>query len=401
MGTVAFSQKAPNPFQSFDDEVEKFMKPRGVPGATLAVTRNGKLVYAKGYGWADVEKKESVQPESLFRIASISKPITGVAVLKLVEQGRIKLDDLAIDWLEKFFRFPLSPKDKRWKKITIHQLLHHTGGWDRDTSFDPMFRSVAIAKEMRTRQPADAAAVIRYMLKQPLQFDPGQKYAYSNLGYCILGRIIEVASGVSYERFVQENIFAVMGIKRMRLGKTRIQDRADGEVRYYMPDAGKGKSVFELNERLVPWPYGAFNLEAMDAHGGWISSAVDLVRFGAALEPIEKNKVLPKELSQQLYAPPVAPVSRDADGRLKDYFYGCGWLVRPVRGGGANFWHGGSLPGTYTLLVRRHDGLCWAMLFNMRNGKRGLSDGAIDSALHRAANAVKKWPEVDLFSKHL
>ncbi len=397
----SLGQDAVNPFQSFDDEVAKFMKPRNIPGASLAVAKNGKLVYARGYGLGDVEKNERVTPQSVFRIASISKPITGVAVLKLVQEGKVELNDLAIEWLERFFKETLSPVDKRWKQITIRQLLQHTGGWDRDASFDPMFRSVAIARELRVQQPADAVAVIRYMLKKPLQFDPGQKYAYSNFGYCILGRIIEIASGRSYEKFVMDNVLQPLGIKRTRLGQTRIQGRAEDEVRYYMAGNDKGRSVFELNQRMVPWPYGAFNLEAMDAHGGWISSAVDLVRFASALEPVTDNKLLPKELSQELYAPPAAPVSRDKNGKLKDYYYGCGWLVRPVGRGRANYWHGGSLPGTRTLLVRRHDGLCWAILFNMRDGKKGLPDGAIDPALHRAANAVKDWPDVDLFGKYL
>ena len=90
-----------------------------------------------------------------------------------------------------------------------------------------------------------------------------------------------------------------------------------------------------------------------------------------------------------MFAPPAGLKKRAA-------FYACGWMVRPVgKGGKANTWHGGSLPGTNTLLVRRHDGLTWAVLFNSRSRK----DGAIDPALHRAANVVTEWPSVDLFPK--
>jgi N-acyl-D-amino-acid deacylase len=102
-----------------------------------------------------------------------------------------------------------------------------------------------------------------------------------------------------------------------------------------------------------------------------------------------------------MYAPPPAPVSRQADGSLEKSYYGCGWSVRPVgKEGKANYWHAGSLPGTSTLLVRRADGLSWAALFNQRSDNKQLPDDAIDSALHRAADNVEKWPEEDLFPRY-
>src|SRR6185436_1372217 len=100
-----------------------------------------------------------------------------------------------------------------------------------------------------------------------------------------------------------------------------------------------------------------------------------------------------------MYEPPAAPVSRDKAGRLKDMFYGCGWLVRPLGEGRANYWHNGSLPGTSTLVVRLAGGLSWCALFNQRSEDQSLPDGAIDGALHRAAGEVKEWPEADLFGK--
>ena len=146
----------------------------------------------------------------------------------------------------------------------------------------------------------------------------------------------------------------------------------------------------------MPFPYGGFCLEAMDAHGGWIASAVDLARFAAALDDPQHCPVLRRESVASLSEPPPAPVSRKDGGALADVFYACGWQVRPVgRDGKANYWHDGSLPGTATLLVRRWDGLSWAALFNQRSD----SDGAIDPALHRAAAAVAEWPEEDLFGR--
>ncbi len=195
--------------EAFDREMESFMEARKIPGGSLAVVKNRRLVYARGYGWADREKQVSASATSLLRIASISKPITAVAVLKLVEEGKLALNARAFD----IVRLPAilengRAPDERLKTITIRQLLQHTGGWDREKSFDPMFRSKLIAEKTRTPPPASAEAVIRYMLGQPLDFDPGTRYAYSNFGYCVLGRVIEQVSGLSYEKLVRTRILA-------------------------------------------------------------------------------------------------------------------------------------------------------------------------------------------------
>ena len=391
-----------HPFASFDREIEQFMAARKIPGGTLAVVKDRRLVYARGYGWADHQKQLPVKADSLFRIASISKPITAVAVLRLVEQGKLKLDDRAFDCVKFAPVIPSGAQaDARLARITIRQLLDHTGGWDRDQSFDPMFRSQIICAAVGSKPPADSTAVIRYMLGQPLDFDPGTRYAYSNFGYCVLGRVIEKITGLRYETYVKEKILAPIGIKRMRIGATLDGQQAPGEVRYYSPEEALGESLFPEKPGRVPWPYGAFNLEAMDAHGGWIASAVDLARFAAALDDPARSPLLKAETIRQMYAPPAPPMSRNPDGSLKNSFYACGWSVRPVgKTGKANYWHTGSLPGTRTLLVRRWDGLSWAVLFNQRQEIPNLPDGAIDPALHRAADAVKDWPKEDLFPRY-
>jgi len=292
------------------------------------------------------------------------------------------------------------------------------------------------------------------MLGQPLDFDPGTRYAYSNFGYCVLGRVIERTAGTSYDQFVREQVLAPIGIRRMRIGASLAEKRAEGEVRYYTPQDEKTDSVFDASPstrspsgaqrggntgnpppappkagrnrgggsaqvpspygqesgsvtgnarkgKQVPWPYGGFCLESMDAHGGWIASAVDLARFAAALQDAEHSPLLKPETMQTMQQPPEPPVSRNEDGSLKDYYYGCGWSVRPVgKDGKANYWHAGSLPGTSTLLVRRHDGVSWVILFNQRSDDKKLPDSEIDPALHRAANAVTDWPRHDLFQQY-
>lgn len=395
---LARAAEAPS-LASFDQAMETFIAARQMPGGALAVVKDGRLVHARGYGWADKEKQQRVEPTSLYRIASISKPITAVAVLKLVEQGKLKLDDRAFDFL------PLKPlpgakPDPRLRTITIRQCLQHTGGWDRDKSYDPMFRPKLIADTAKEAAPASASAVIRYMLGQPLDFDPGTRYAYSNFGYCMLGRVIEKLTGKSYEQFVKDAVLAPAGIKTMRLGRSLEAGRAPGEVRYYMPESETAESVFPGLPPKVPWPYGAFNLEAMDAHGGWLASAVDLARFAAALHNPEKCPLLKPATWRELHAPPPATVARAQEGPSKGTYYCCGFMSRPMdaAAGRVNYWHSGSLPGTYTMLVRRWDGLSWAALLNQRSKDRKL-DGEIDPALHRAADAVKEWPKEDLFAR--
>jgi len=383
-----------HPFAAFDREMEQFMAPRKVPGGALAVVKDRRLVYARGYGWADREAQEPVRAGSLFRIASVSKPITAVAALQLVEQGRLGLDQTALDLLpiEPFLPAGQTP-DARLRRITVRHLLQHTGGWDRYQSLDPMFRAVEIAKALDVPRPAKPRDVIRYILGRRLDFEPGTRYAYSNFGYCVLGRIIERVSGLTYEQQVRAQVLAPIGIQDMRIGASLASGRAPGEVRYYTAKGESGPNVFPDPPKKVPAPYGTFHLEAMDAHGGWLASAVDLARFAAALDDPTHNPLLKPDTFATMYAPPPPPPWRTADGKLQDHYYGCGWLVRPVgKEGRANYWHGGSLPGTFGWLVRRWDGVSWVVLFNQRSEQSKLPDEAIDAALHRAADAVKEWP---------
>jgi N-acyl-D-amino-acid deacylase len=379
--------------QAFDAEVEAFMKARDIPGGALAVVKDRRLVYSRGYGLADREQNSPVSPDSLFRIASISKPFTAVAILQLVEAGRFKLDAPVYDLLG----IDLSKAaDPRLAEISINQLLHHTGGWDRDKSFDPMFRAREISQSFGEPPPAGPDAVIRYMLGHKLDAAPGSAYSYSNFGYCLLGRVIEKITGERYEPYVRGKMLAPIGIQKMQIGCSLRAGQVPGEVCYYSKkEEDRGENVFGEKGVRVPWPYGGFHLEAMDAHGGWIASVIDLARFAAALDDPEHSPLLQRTTFDQMYAPPAPPVSREADGtKLKERYYACGWSVRPVGAGGrANYAHDGSLPGTATYLVRRHDGLSWAACFNQRSEDKNLPDKAIDAGLHRAADRVTVWPE--------
>lgn len=374
----------------FDELLLNFLNENQISGAALAITKDGKLVYSRGFGWADPDAKEKVSPTALFRIASISKPITAAAILMLVERGKLKLDDRAFDFIA------LAPsagrkRDPRLKDITIRHLLEHTAGFDRAKSFDPMFRPVLIAKDLGVDPPAGPDHVIRYMLGQPLDFDPGSRYAYSNYGYCVLGRIIEKVSGQPYETFVREEVLKPLGISQTKLGKTL--ERAEGEVKYRDAVPRKGTAIMGPDfGKPVPAPYGAWHLEAMDAHGGWISSALDLVKFARAFDDPAKCPILKRESVETMFARPAGRAGHDTDGKPLPTYYGLGWNVRPM-GNGRNTSHMGALDGTATVLVRRHDGVNWAVLFNARSNAKGEYLGTkIEPLLHQAAGKVKSWP---------
>ena len=388
---------------SFDELMRKFVRENNIPGAALAVAKDGRMVYARGFGYADREKNKHVQPESLFRIASISKPLTAVAIMQLVEKGKLNLEDKVFSILSHKAHLATGTKiDPGLAKITIQQLLQHQGGWDRARSFDPMFRSVKIAKTLGVNPPAKADDIIRFMMGRELDFPPGSQFAYSNFGYCLLGRVIEQVNGSDYEKYMRSEVLKPLGIYSMHIGRSLLKNRAKDEVRYYTRNNSTAIAIMgKYIGKPVLRPYGAWHLEAMDSHGAWIASAVDLVRFGSAVEHFNSSKVLTEKSVSKMVARPKGIAGHDNTGKPKAAYYGLGWAVRPVRNTGKfNRWHSGGLDGTSTILVLRHDGICWAVLFNTRQTVDGQApSNKIDSLIHSAANSVKEWPKHDLFEQ--
>jgi CubicO group peptidase (beta-lactamase class C family) len=376
---------------AFDKLMLTFMKDHEIPGASLAIARHGHLIYARGFGYANQASREAVQPQSLFRIASISKPFTSAAILQLVERGKLRLDDHPFPLLGLVPHLESDTKiDPRLDQITIRQLLHHSGGFDRDASFDPMFRPFIIAKALGTPPPAQPSEIIRYMMGRPLDFDPGTKEAYSNFGYCVLGRVIEKVSGVSYEAYVRKEVLAPLGIHDMRLGRSLEKDITPSEVHYYPHNTSLVRNVYGPGNAL--WCYGGWNLEAMDSHGGWIASASDLALFASSLDDPDHCPILNHGSITEMFRRP-KDTGYTADGKPKAAYYADGWEVRPVGRNQMNTWHAGLLDGTSTLLVRRYDGLTWAVLFNTDRDRQNhtLAD-LIDPLLHPVADQIKEWP---------
>jgi N-acyl-D-amino-acid deacylase len=188
----------------------------------------------------------------------------------------------------------------------------------------------------------------------------------------------------------------------MALGRGVPEARPKNEVRYYDSDERFRRCLYPPRiGQPVPLPDGGQNIESFEAHGGWIASAVDLVRFAAAFDYGKKSPLLSADSIKEMWARPEGAAGYEADKKPRNAYYGCGWNVVPVgKKGRANAWHMGLISGTSTLLVRRHDGLNWAVLFNTDADDEGeLPADLIDGPMHESAAAVKQWPDGDLFAK--
>ena len=384
--------------ESYDQVISELMRKHALPGGAVAVMRDGKLVYARGFGYADVEAGTPVQPDALFRIASVSKPITSAAIMTLVEDGKLTLDARVAPLIAHLAPASGATVDPRWEQITIRHLLTHTGGWDRNKpngGFDPIDRPAIAAAAVGAPAPASPETLVRYMKGMPLDFTPGEKFAYSNFGYIILGRVIERVSGMPYEQYVRTRVLQPVGATRTQQGRSRMRDALAEEVKYYMPwEPGLGMtptapSVFP-GEGPVPFNYGGFHLEAGDASGAWVSSTIDLLRFlGGVDGRADRPDILGAGIVAEMTGsgPTVC-----ANGAC---YWALGWVVRPTEGD-ATWSHGGTLPGTTAMLVRTFHDLSLVGLFNARSPTANL-EAELHAALWNGLAGVTAFPTHDLF----
>jgi N-acyl-D-amino-acid deacylase len=343
-----------------------------------------------------------VVPTSLFRIASVTKAITAVAVLTLVDAGTLSLDDAVFPLLA--FEPPAhATMDSRLSNITVQNLLVHAGGWDSAQTYDPQglpFSRMAAAS-VGLADPAEATTIVRFMLGEPLDFDPGTRQAYSNFGFNVLGRVIEKISGQPYEAYVRDHVLAPAGITTMRLGRTRLAHRAPGEVRYYAPPGqAPGWSVF-WGEGFAPFAYGGSTyLEALDAHGGWIASAADLVRFATAVAGQRGPALLTAETFQTMIStprPPTGMPSTGIPGVTGEVTAGLGWDVIPGASGVTWSRVGALMGSTAAWVANRPDGVTIAVTFNsLPADYNALLNEAI-TAFGQAVDGVSAWPDSDVF----
>jgi CubicO group peptidase (beta-lactamase class C family) len=329
----------------------EFMEKFKVPGLSIAIARHGEFVHQQGFGFADMEARTPVTPDHTFRIASISKPVTSATVFALIEQGRLRLDDRVFGE-RGLLRFDYGKNlPGRVEEITVRHLLTHTcGGWGNKKN-DPMFRDPKLSQR----------EIIEWTLNNvPLEHAPGTSYAYSNFDYCVLGRLLEKVARMPYPQLAQLQVLTKCGINSMRIAGNTLAERTKSEVVYYSPTSGGN-------------PYG-MNVPRMDAHGGWIATASDLVRFALGVDGMSTTRNI---LKPETIRTMTTPWKENAG-------YACGWSVNRI----PNWWHGGSLPGTSTILVRTASGLCWAALTNTRTEE---ISSALDRMMWRMVRSVPAW----------
>jgi CubicO group peptidase (beta-lactamase class C family) len=261
--TFAKDQPPPAPtgtpvraYAPLDTVVIDFMHRCDCRSATAAVSHDGKLVFSRGYGWSDAAEKKRTPPDALLRIGGVTQPFTAAAVRKLVRDGKISLDTKAFKYLNlKPLRF--ANPDPRLNDITVGDLLEHRGGWG-PRSFDPLTDLKAVEKALKVTRRPRPVEIVRYMMSEPLQFDPGAEKVFSNVGYCVLGRIIEKASGKPYASYIKDGLLAPLAIEDVRPGRHFADQRDPREVWY---------------------PVKGVPIETMDSFGGLVASAPALCTF--------------------------------------------------------------------------------------------------------------------------
>jgi len=363
-----------------------FMRKWEIKGASVAVSKDGRLVFAHGFGYADMENYIEAEPYHRFRVASVSKLITAIAVLKLVEEGKISVDDRVFgpDAILNDSVFA-NPRDNRVYNITVAHLLGHQGGWSLRYG-DHMFITQSIARQMDKGLPLTTTDYVRFALDRRLHYYPGTGRSYSNLGYAILGLVVEKASGMTYEDYCREKIFEPLGIYDMMLGSNLEEGRLINEVKYYeQQDAIPKLSVYGTGE-IVPASYGGNDIESLGAAGAWVATAPDLLKILLAVDGFNNfPDILPSEMIEQMtditngYAP-------------------LGWRSSFPNG---VWWRTGFFPGTTAMMKRLPNGMAWVVLLNSSAWNGPELTNEINSLMNRILSQTREWRQDDMFRYHM
>jgi len=328
-----------NQLAKFDSLMVFFMSENDIDAGALSIMKNSQVVYEKAFGWKDSEHTQILPQNAMMRLASVSKPITAAAIRKLIGAGKLDLTAPAFDLdgsgigVLEINPFPVLG-DTLFKRITVEDLLLHSGGWDRESDKDWVFHEIEIASELDVSSPPTQAQMISFLLGKELQFSPGSNHVYSNVGYLVLGKIVEEVSGQDYIDYIHEAVLGPIGINRSDViqGRSFRQDRNYREPWY---DAGfKGSNVFDVTGPPVLFSDGGWNHEGAVAYMGLVATSTSIVEF----------------LDHYF-------VWGEGIGKVKSNAYGTGWR-----------YHTGSLPGTQALAMQRDNGINYVTLFNKRPG---------------------------------
>jgi len=366
-----------------DKSFAKFREQNYLKGLAVAIVKDEKLIFAKGYGYADEEAKILASPEQLFRIASVSKLVTAIAVMKLVENGKIRLDSKVFGkyGILKYEKH-LQVKDKRLENITIRNLLNHSGGWTQRYG-DIAFLPKIVSEQTGDPMPLQMSSYIKFVTTRRVHFEPGTSSAYSNLGYMILGEVIATVSKMSYEKYVKEYVLKPAHIYDMQLGGSFEDEKLLEEVRYYQPEDAQPVEAYDGSGRMVPKVYGSTNMALLGSAGGWIASPVDLMKLLVVVDGSPNiNDILTKQSIYEM-------TRVDAKGLDP-----LGWRSTNENG---EWWRTGTLPGSSVLVKRQPNGISWVMITNTSNYKGPHLAIEMDRVMSGTLRKVKKWPDYNLF----
>jgi CubicO group peptidase (beta-lactamase class C family) len=353
----------------------------------------------RAFGTADQAGTEATRPYHLFRIASISKPITSVAIMRLIESGQLSLSDKpfgpgGILNVDPYFA-NANITDPRIYNITIQNLLEHSAGWNRDLPMspnplppypygfgasDPIDFPLHVTQTVGEANPVTPRSLIKFLIQRGLDFTPGTAFSYSNVGFLVLGEVIEKKTGMTYENYVKQNIFAPLGIYDIHLGKNLLADKQEREGEYNNPFTTL--SAYGTGE-YVPWQYGGASVEAMDAHGGWIATARDLVRLFTAFDGFPSRPDILSAATLQTMTTPSANAMNYAKG---------------IQVSSTGFWwHAGALFGSYSWMVRNSNQVTWAVIMNKRSAASDFENAVSNLGFGSCTNSTTTFPTHDLF----
>ncbi|NTU94705.1 MAG: beta-lactamase family protein [Bacteroidales bacterium] len=368
--------------KKLDGQIERFMREWRIKGASLAIMKDEKLIYTKGYGWADEGMNVRVEPRHIFRIASVSKLITAVGIMKLIEDDSISLKSKVFGEggildLPQFQNI----SDKRIKSITIEDLLRHRGGFTLGAG-DPMFITTTISKRMSLDSVPSPDDVIEYAISRRLGFAPGNGTRYSNLGYVILSRVIEQVSGKPYEDYIKERILNPAGIYDMHLAHNLYSQKFPNEVRYYEPENEVPVEAFDGSGAMLPRCYGGNNIEGLMGAGAWVASPSELLLFVAS---IDGRPDIPDIINEK---------SIDIMTTSTSQILPIGWAKVNKNG---DWSRTGTLSGSSALLKYQRDGISWVFITNTSSWKGSTFPRQIDAMFRKSVSKVSHWPKRDLF----
>ena len=356
-------------YARFDQQLIHMLKTWHIPGATVAVIKGHYLSYLRGFGWADVAAHKPMQPDSMFRIASVSKTITATAILRLAQQGKLHLQN-SVYRLLGLKPLPGRSVNQRVYGITVADLLHMSSGWAH--WFDPMFGPWPdhYVKQLGQQPPVSCTTAARFMLSQPLVYRPGTQFHYANINYCLLGLLVGKlgsgqASQVGYVHYVYENLLRPIGIHGVYIANTRLGQQPVGEVHYY-PTQPVRHHYPANRDMHVLWdlPYGHDQiLQKNFANGGWVANAFDLAKF---FNRLQRGQLINWHwLDVMTRMPHGYRYTLGLRLSYLPYPYGMGWFL--LRDGRRTIWYThGSFTGSNAFVMRLPNGTIDVALFNQK-----------------------------------